>query len=301
VRTLLCCAKVFAVAAGIAGLAACGSTPSPSDPGPLPVSAAAPSGVLVGAGDIGWCGSAGMALTARLLDNIPGTVFTAGDNTYMSGTAQEFQECYDPHWGRHKGRTRPVAGNHDYGSPGAGPYYSYFGANAGPSGQGYYSYTVGPWRILALNSEIDLGHGSAQMSWLRNQLETHQGRCTAAIWHRPLFTSGPNGGNPDMRDVWQTLYDADVDLVINGHEHMYERFARQSPDGRPDPARGIRQFTVGTGGVPLSQAATVQANSEVRASTWGVIVFTFTDYGYAWEFKPADGFSFTDSGVGECH
>lgn len=283
------------------GLAACGSPTSPSAPIPSSPGAVAASGVLVGAGDIGWCGSAGTALTGRLLDTIPGTVFTAGDNTYMAGTAREFQECYDPHWGRHKGRTRPVAGNHDYGSPGASPYYAYFGANAGPSGLGYYSYTVGPWLVLALNSEIDLGNGSAQMSWLRNQLATYDGRCAAAIWHRPLFTSGPNGGNADMRDVWQALYDANVDVVINGHEHLYERFARQDPDGRRDPLRGITQFTVGTGGVPLSPVGAIHANSEVRAGAWGVTVFTFTAHGYAWEFKAAEGFSFADSGVGECH
>jgi acid phosphatase type 7 len=258
------------------------------------------SGALVGAGDIGFCGTPGAEATARLLDRLSGTVFTAGDNAYVTGTRTEFQNCYAPSWGRHLARTRPVAGNHEYGS-GASAYFEYFGDNAGPSGAGYYSYAVGPWSVISLNSEIPAGPGSAQMMWLRNELSSRRSFCTAAIWHRPLFSSGRNGDNPDMRDVWRTLYEFHADLVINGHDHSYERFAPQDPDGRFDPALGIREFVVGTGGAPLYEFSNMRPNSEVRASVWGVGAFTLTGSGYQWEFVPVDGASFRDSGAGSCH
>jgi hypothetical protein len=293
-------------------LSTCSKSTSPSAPTPQDVAAppapvAAPpttlsgaSGVLVGAGDIGFCGTGGADATSRLLDRIPGTVFTTGDNAYMSGTADEFRRCYEPAWGRHRARTRPVAGNHEYGS-GGGAYFDYFGANAGPRGDGYYSYAVGSWNVIALNSEIPSGPASPQMTWLRGELSSRRSACTAVLWHRPLFTSGRNGDNPDMRDVWRTLYEFDVDLVINGHDHTYERFAPQDPNGRPDPTRGLRQFIVGTGGAPLYEFATVRANSEVRAAVWGVAVFTLSPGAYQWEFVPVDGATFTDAGSGTCH
>jgi acid phosphatase type 7 len=254
----------------------------------------------VGAGDIGFCGSQGTEATARLLDRLSGTVFTAGDNAYATGTRQEFQNCYAPSWGRHAARTRPVAGNHEYGS-GGGSYFEYFGASAGPSGAGYYNYPVGPWTVIALNSEIPAGPGSEQMTWLRGELSASRAFCTAVIWHRPLFSSGRHGNNPDLRDVWRTLYEFNVDVVINGHDHSYERFAPQDPDGRFDPARGIREFVVGTGGAPLYEFSSVRPNSEVRASVWGVVAFTLTGTGYQWEFAPVDGESFRDAGTGVCH
>ena len=269
--------------------------PSPSppiDPGPF---------VLVGAGDIAICGSPGPQATATLLDAIPGTVFTAGDNTYPSGRMSEFQQCYEPTWGRHLGRTRPTPGNHDYGTAGATPYYEYFGSRAGPPGLGYYSYRLGPWLILALNSEVDSRPGSAQMQWLTAELATKGTPCMAAIWHRPLFTSGPNGENRDMQDFWRVLYEFGVEFVINGHDHLYERFTAQDPTGRPDPVAGIRQFTVGTGGVDLYHAVSVKPNSRALSSSWGVIKFTLSDGSYQWEFIPAAGFSFRDSGNEICH
>lgn len=273
----------------------------PVTPAPAPTpTAPAGIGVLVGAGDIAWCGLDGAAETARLLDGLDGTVFTAGDNVYMHGLMSEFVDCYEPTWGRHKSRTRPTPGNHEYES-GAVDYFNYFGANAGPAGLGYYRYSVGPWTIFALNSEVPSGPGSAQGEWLRQELAKQPTLCTAAIWHRPLFTSGPNGSNADMRDLWRTLYEFNVDVVINGHDHLYERFAPQDPDGRPDPARGIRQFTIGTGGALLYQAVTVAANSEVRQSAWGVGQFTLTGTGYQWEFIPADAAGTRDSGFGSCH
>jgi hypothetical protein len=255
---------------------------------------------MVGAGDIGLCGNGGAEATARLIDAIGGTVFTTGDNAYMTGTAAEFRNCYEPTWGRHRSRTRPSPGNHEYDS-GGGPYFDYFGASAGPGGAGYYSYSVGPWRVYALNSEVPSGAGSAQAEWLRRELATQPAACTAAYWHRPLFSSGLNGDNPTVRDLWRILYDANVDLIINGHDHIYERFGPQDPDGRPDQQRGIRQFIIGTGGATLYPFVTVRGNSEVRAAAWGVTIFTLMNGGYQWEFVPVEGGSFRDAGVGSCH
>lgn len=288
--------------------AACGghdrTTASPVAPSPvlsLFQSFASTPAVLVGAGDIARCGGRGAEATALLLDGISGTVFTTGDNAYMSGSGAEYQNCYGPTWGRHRARTRPVPGNHEYGTPQASAYFDYFGANAGPPGLGYYSYTIASWNVIALNSEIDLSGNSAQLQWLRDQLSANRGRCTAVYWHRPLFSSGPNGRNSDMQPLWQVLYDADADIVINGHDHLYERFAPQDPDGRPDPARGIRQFTIGTGGVPVYPLMRTAANSEARGSVWGVVSFTLDNGGYKWEFVPVDGESFRDSGAALCH
>ena len=170
--------------------------------------AADPDPVLVGAGDIADCGSGGPAesvaeATATLLDSIDGTVFTAGDNAYNAGTEAEFRDCYDHTWGRHKARTRPTAGNHEYLTPGAAPYYAYFGASAGPAGLGYYSYDLGAWHIVALNSNIDAGAASAQARWLAADLATHRTLCTLAYWHHPVFSSGDHGNDPHMQEVWR--------------------------------------------------------------------------------------------------
>src|SRR5262245_62097837 len=145
------------------------STPTEPSP-PLAPVATGTGSILVGAGDIADCSTTGSQLTSRLLDGIPGTVFTAGDNAYPVASEANYRECYDPTWGRHKARTRPVPGNHEYETAGAAPYFDYFGLNAGPQGLGYYSYTVGTWRVLALNREIDVGTGSAQVAWLRSEL-----------------------------------------------------------------------------------------------------------------------------------
>ena len=255
--------------------------------------------MFVGAGDIAVCGSSGTEATGRLLDSIGGTVFTAGDNAYFEGTAQQFRECYDPTWGRQKSRTRPSPGNHEYVSPSAAPYFEYFGALAGPPGLGYYSFPVGAWHAMSLNSNVAVGQGSAQGQWLRADLASSQTKCSIAYWHHPLFTSGPNGNNSGMRDFWRMLYEAGVDIIVNGHDHLYERFAPQDPDGFPDPARGIRQFTVGTGGAPLYSVVAVHANSEVRISTFGVLKLTLQADSYQWEFIPVSGAG--DSGTGLCH
>jgi len=256
--------------------------------------------VLVGAGDIAHCEERGDERTANLLRNIPGTVFTTGNNAYESGTARQFRECYEPTWGRYKARTRPVPGNHDYRTRGAAPYYRYFGANAGPAGLGYYSYDLGAWHVIALNSERPPVPGSAQQEWLSADLAADDGACTLAYWHRPVFSSGEHGSDPTMADTWKQLDEAGVDVVLTGHEHSYERFAPQSHEGVADP-NGIRQFVVGTGGRDLRPFRTVHANSEVRnSSSHGVLKLTLHAASYDWEFVPVRGSTFRDSGSEAC-
>jgi plastocyanin len=264
----------------------------------------APVPVLVGAGDIADCGEQGDEATAKLLDATPGTVFTVGDNVYPDGTADQFKNCYDPTWGRHKLRTRPTAGNHDYHVAGAGAYFDYFGEAAGPSGLGYYSYDVAGWHIIALNSQISSSAGSVQEQWLRADLAAHPAVCTAAIFHYPRFSSGvQHGSNPGMQPFWQALYDYGADVVLNGHEHDYERFAPQTPTGVADSARGIREFVIGTGGAAESgyTFGTPLPNSEVRATdAFGLLKLTLSPTGYDWTFLAAPGTTFTDSGHGDC-
>ncbi|HUR35868.1 MAG TPA: metallophosphoesterase [Vicinamibacterales bacterium] len=273
--------------------------PGPSNPNPNPTPAGPET--FVGAGDIAICGGNAEA-TARQLDGIGGTVFTLGDNAYSSGSRADFQNCYEPTWGRHKSRTRPTPGNHDYATPGAAPYYDYFGANAGPAGVGYYSFDLGAWHIISLNSNVGADGGSPQSAWLRGDLAANAAaRCTLAYWHHPLFSSGPNGTRetPVMREMFRLLYNANVDLVLVGHDHTYERFAPQDADGRLDTARGIRQFVVGTGGVPLYDFEAIKPNSEVRLKSHGVIKLTLSSDHYQWDFLALSGAG--DSGSTTCH
>jgi len=263
--------------------------------------------VLVGAGDIASCSSSGDEATAALLDAIPGTVFTAGDNAYSDGAADEFANCYDPSWGRHKARIRPSPGNHDYHTPGASGYFGYFGAAAGDPSTGYYSYDLGAWHIIAVNSNCSeiggCGAGSPQEQWLRADLAAHPAACTLAYWHHPRFSSGQHGSSTTYRAFWQALYDYNADVVLNGHDHDYERFAPQDPNGAADPARGLREFVVGTGGHSLrSFQRKPAANSEVRnRDAFGVLKLTLHPTGYEWEFVPEAGKTFTDTGSGICH
>ena len=219
----------------------------------------------------------------------------------MSGTDEQFQRCYDPVWGRHKSRTRPSPGNHDYETAGGSAYFSYFGINAGPPGVGYYSYDLGAWHVISLNSMIPAGRSSPQGQWLRRDLEANRTSCTIAYWHSPLFSSGPNGNAGRMRDIWRILYEFDADVVLAGDDHDYERFAPQDPDGVSEPQRGIRQFVAGTGGAPLYNFEAIQPNSVVRAKVWGVLRLTLRPRSYDWEFVPIPGESFRDIGSGECH
>jgi hypothetical protein len=259
--------------------------------------------ILIGAGDIADCDNdlgRHAEETARLLDTHQGAVFAAGDLAYFSGTQAEFETCYGPRWGRHLGRTRPAAGNHEYESPGATPYYAYFGAAAGPSGLGYYSYGLGNWHIVVLNSNVPASSGTAQNAWLRDDLTTNRSACTLAYWHHPRFTSGPSGGGI-MLDTWRTLYEFGVDVVVNGHDHGYERFAPQDPDGRIDAVKGITQFVAGTGGAPLYVFGAARANSQTRVSAYGVLELTLLVSSYQWRFIEAVNEFPRDIGTAVCH
>ena len=263
--------------------------------------------ILVGAGDIADCKDlSGAEATGKLLDQIPGTVMAVGDLAYPDGSKENFA-CYDKAWGRTKSRTRPAPGNHEFHSARATPYFDYFGAAAGDPKTGYYSYELGTWHIIVLNSEcVDIGGceaGSPEEKWLRTDLAAHPVACTLAYWHKPLFSSGGAHGNDlTVKPLWDALYEANADLVIGGHDHDYERFAPQTPNGAPDPQRGIREFVVGTGGKNHRPFGTAKPNSEVRdATAFGVLKLTLKPNAYEWQFIPEAGKSFTDSGTGACH
>ncbi|GIF92446.1 hypothetical protein Cch02nite_58900 [Catellatospora chokoriensis] len=283
----------------VAATAAIALTTSASTAAPA---AAAADPVLVGAGDIATSGS-GDTATAALLDGISGTVFTTGDNVYNNGTSSEFNSYYNPTWGRHKARTRPAPGNHDYNTSGASGYYGYFGSVAGPSGRGYYSYDLGNWHIVSLNSNISMTSGSAQVTWLRNDLAASTKPCTLAYWHHPLFTSGANHApSTSTRPLYQALYDYNADVVVWGHNHQYERFAPMNPSGAADSARGLRSFVAGMGGAGAYGFGTIQPNSQARnTGTLGVLKFTLHADSYDWQFVPQAGKTYTDSGTGTCH
>lgn len=280
--------------------------PAPIPPGPEPI---LPDETFVGAGDIAVCGSQANEATARLLDGLSGTVFTLGDNVYPFASAKAFLDCYQPTWGRHKSRTRPSPGNHDW-EDGGSSYFRYFGSSAGPAGLGYYSYDLGNWRIFSLNSEIDMGPGSTQLQWLQIELEAEiakerrfQGpRCQVAYWHRPLFSSGQvNSGSDKVRPAWDALYSAGVEMVLNGHEHNYERFDPLTPNGILDLGRGIRQFVVGTGGASLyGFIQHPRPASMERIQRHGVLVLNLGYRRYSWNFLTVDGAS-RDPGRGVCH
>jgi acid phosphatase type 7 len=260
---------------------------------------------LVGAGDISRCDNRGDTATARLVASIPGTVFTAGDNAYKEGTLRQFRRCYDPTWGRFKARTKPTVGNHEYRTPGARGYFDYFGAAAGERGKGYYSYDRGAWHIVALNSMCAYVRGgcepdSPMMTWLRRDLAANPARCTLAYFHKPLFSSGYSRGNPVVKPLWNVLYNHHADVIVSGHDHVYERFARQTPRGTKSE-RGIRQFVVGTGGAELGGFNYTERHSQVRnAKTYGVLKLRLAANSYGWRFVHVAGKTFTDSGSTRC-
>ena len=260
--------------------------------------ASADSPILVGAGDISECDNDNDELTAQLLDAIPGTVFTTGDNAYSNGTITEYNNCYGPTWGRHRERTKPVPGNHEYNTAEAAGYFEYF--NNIPE---YYAYDLGSWRIYALNSEIDISETSSQVLWLLADLAANPRQCVLAYWHQPRWSSGRvHRSDDDMQTLWQVLYEAGAELVINGHEHNYERFAEMNAEGAAF-SPGLREFVVGTGGGGLYEfRRNPLSASEVRNdSTYGVLKLTLRTDGYDWEFIPVPGSAFTDSGSTNCH
>lgn len=268
--------------------------------------------VLVGAGDIASCKNPeGARATAKLIEQIPGTVFAAGDLAYENGSAKEFKNCYEPAWGRFKDRTRPALGNHEYVEPTAHAYFEYWGAQAGPVGKGYYSYELGGWHIVALNTNCDAkdlggcGKGSPQDAWLKEDLAQHPNACIVAYGHHALFSSGvfkKHAVHPELKQLWQDLYSARADLVLAGHEHSYERFAAQDPDGNADREHGIREIVVGTGGRSHDLLGFATPNSEARDwQTFGVLKLTLAPGKFTWEFVPEQGKTFRDSGSGVCH
>jgi calcineurin-like phosphoesterase family protein len=311
---------------------------------PWPFAQPTPEGpsVLVGAGDIAACDAQYQdEATALLLDGIEGTVIAVGDEAYPYGAPSDFTPCYDQSWGRHKARTRPAAGNHEYITPGAVGYFGYFGPVSNPP-FGYYSYNLGGWHIIVLNSTPQVyacyppeaheaeaevhrlpvwgpvqlpalptsptaGRACAgdvlQQAWLIGDLIANRRyRCTIVYFHHPRFSSGQHGNHYQMQRVWDILYRFQADVVVSGHDHLYERFAPQDPDGHLDTGRGVRQFTVGTGGAPLYSFVQIQPNSEVRNNTThGVIKLTLGDGSYDWEFVPVAGSTFTDAGSDACH
>ena len=252
--------------------------------------------VLVCAGDIASCSSTGDSRTAALIGATPGTVFTLGDNAYASGTAAQYRDCYGPTWGLYRSRTRPAAGNHDYVTTGAAAYFDYFGTRAGNPRYGFYAYDVGTWRVYVLNSNCwavgGCAAGSPQERWLRRDLAAYPHQCVLAYWHHPLYSSGLHGNNAAVRPLWQALQDAHAELVLNGHDHDYERFAPQNAWGTATSA-GIRQIVVGTGGVSRYAWGVVKRNSVVRDNaTYGVLKLTLRATSYSWRFLPVAGSTF---------
>jgi len=241
-------------------------------------------------------------ITARLVNDKDAIVLNLGDSTYPIGEPREFTDCYEPTWGQFKSHTYPAPGNHEYNVPKAMGYYDYFGIGAGPDRRGYYSFNVGSWHVLSINSNLKLEEHQAQLAWLKTDLERSKARCTLAYWHHPRYSSGGHGNNEHMADVWNALMAAHADVVLSGHDHDYERFAPQDENASRDDKRGIRQFVVGTGGAYLTSFRFQKPNSEASDnSTSGVLKLTLKDSGYEWEFLAVEGAQFTDRGAALCH
>ena len=251
--------------------------------------------VIWAAGDIATCWRMADTRVAKLIAPHAGSVLTLGDHAYPKGSADDFANCYDPAWGMLWHRTHPSPGNHEYETQGAAGYFGYFKWRAH---KGYYAFWRGEWRIYSLNSErID----QAQLDWLAADLAAHPAHCVLAYWHRPLFTSRLDGPSPEVKPFWDALYAAGADVILNGHAHMYERFALQGPGGR-ETQKGIREFVVGTGGTTPGEFGPVAPNSVVlHTGTWGALRMRLEPDGYTWEFRRAWGDDFTDSGHGICH
>jgi len=292
--------------------ASASSTALPSTSTTLPSTSTTAPGhdpTIAAAGDIACDSSTPGATTchqAATADLLAAGNFTAvlglGDHQYPSGALGDFNAYYDPTWGRVKAKTYPAPGNHEYQTSGAAGYFAYFGDRAGPAGRGYYSFDVGSWHIISLNSEISTATGSAQETWLKGDLAANSQRCTLAYWHKPLFSSGPHGNNPGVKPLWDALYAAGAELALAGHDHDYERFAPQTPTGSADATQGIREFVVGTGGKEHYSISSTKPNSQVHnTDTFGVLRLTLHPDGYDWEFVPEAGKTFTDSGTSSCH
>jgi acid phosphatase type 7 len=278
-----------------------------------PARASTLEATLVGAGDIASCSHHRDRATANVVGNVQGTVFTLGDNVYPDGTAAQFRDCYDPTWGKYKGRTMPSVGNHEYHTQDASGYFGYFGARAGAPSKGYYSYKRGSWRVVVLNSNCSevvggCGAHSPQGRWLEQILTNYPSRCTLAYFHHPLFAS-TGAATIQVRPFWNILYRHNADVILSGHAHYYERFAPQRPDGTKDLRRGIRELVVGTGGAlpenpmtkPRADNSVVDSQQAPGVTAYGVLRLRLYGGSYAWKFLPVAGESFTDSGSTSCH
>ncbi len=255
---------------------------------------------MVAVGDIGECGSPGVQQSAKIAEGIiDGQILLAGDLAYLHGSLADYVKCFDPFWGQFRRRWRPTPGNHEYETPFAAGYFQYFGEAASPGGRSYYSFRAGDWLVLMVDSNVPARMGSQQFEFVRSELQAHRTRCTMAVWHHPLFTSGPNGPNVFLRDLWGLLYEYDADVVVAAHDHFYERFGKQDVDGRSD-ARGLRQFIAGTGGARLYDFMRVSPNSQARVKAHGVLRFTLNVSNYQWAFIDATG-STADAGSDNCH
>jgi hypothetical protein len=300
---------VLSAAAGPASSPAPAPAPAPSLP---TVTVAAAGDIACSPADPDFQGGAGtsvtcrQAATANLLGALaPTAVLPLGDTQYENGERANYAQSYGPSWGRFDAIAHPVPGDHEYQTAGATGYFAYFGARAGNPALGYYSFDLGAWHLVALNSncaQVACAAGSAQEQWLRADLAAHPAQCTLAYWHSPRFSSGPAGQATATDPFWRALYEAGAEVVLDGHNHQYERFAPQTPDRAADPGGGIRQFVVGTGGEEHQAFVTVRPNSEVRnADTFGVLSLTLRPGGYDWRFVPEAGRTFTDAGSGACH
>lgn len=278
--------------------------PEPMAPPPQPQ-------VLIGAGDISVCGIDDDQKTARIIDRLieqypQAEIFTAGDNAQSSGAVEEYTSCFDKSWGRFKNRIHPSPGNHDWYNRDGEGYFDYFGATAGKKGLGYYSYNLGVWHIVSLNSNcdmVDCGPASAQVRWLLEDLEKNKGhRCTLLYWHHPIWDSGTVKIMPGIKTFWDIASAYNAEIVVNGHDHHYERFAPLGRNGIIDSASGIREFIAGTGGAWLFDLGDPLPATQARDNTThGVIKFTLYPNRYTWEFIPVEGEAFEDSGSDTCH
>jgi acid phosphatase type 7 len=252
-------------------------------------------------GDTGWCGSPALGPLARLFERYDGDILLAGDLAYPSGTIEEFRNCFDPAFGKFKSRMRASPGNHDYvASVAADSYFNYFGDRSGPNRLGYYSFRAAEWTVFMLNSNVPIGKASAQYAFVRSTMQRSPTRCTMAVLHHPFDSSGVNGPTPMLRDMWELMYNLGGDVVIAGHDHLYERHAPVNTDQRRDDAKGIRQFTVGTGGAPLYNRVRAGLNSEILISNYGMLRLKLDPALYEWQFMDMNG-NVLDSGLNVCH
>jgi hypothetical protein len=302
-------------------------TPTPTNPptetpttAPTHTPTTPPAQSILAVGDIANCGGGteptdSTVATGNLADSLAGSILTLGDHAYPNGTADQYTQCFDPAWGKVKSRIHPSPGNHDYDTTDAAGYFGYFGSAAGEMGKGWYSFDLGAWHIIELNSNcwtidddvtagpVSCAAGSEQELWLKADLQANPSKCTLAYWHHPLFTSSSDGDSRWVKPLWQDLYNAGADVILNAHASMYERFAPQDPNGNADPTQGIVQFTAGTGGIDLdTMTDTPLANEAARNNTtYGVLKMELGANAYTYQFVPVDNGTILDVGSGTCH